>query len=168
MSNQKITRLTTDKNSKGNNVQKVLSVEGPVCVSGATTKTMIYEDNANRNFLLHIDERSEHLNQVMQHQRKQKAGLIDEQKQSETRQLLKNAQRLLKKLKVVNPYALDLSIPDCVFKKLRTNMHYLKLIEIVTFYHQLQRKKKQTANGTVNKPETCKVREHLKKVSNTQ
>lgn len=53
---------------------------------------------------------------------------------------MKNAQRLLRKVKVINPYAPDLRIPDCVFKKLRTNMHYLKLIEIITFYHQYQRK----------------------------
>jgi DNA-binding HxlR family transcriptional regulator len=35
-----------------------------------------------------------------------------------------------------------------VFKKLRTNMHYLKLIEIITFYHQQQRPVKKGTDGT--------------------
>jgi DNA primase len=148
MSKQSITKLTTDKDSKGNNVQKVLFVEGPVCVSGATTQGNIYEDNANRSFLLHIDETLQHMQEVMDYQRKLQAGLVNEKKQDQYRQVLKNAQRLLSKVRVINPYAPQLDMPDCVFKKLRTNMHYLRLIEIITFYHQHQRQLKQDAEGS--------------------
>ena len=147
MSKQSISKLTTDKDAKGNNIQKLLTVEGPICVSGATTQGYIYEDNANRSFLLHIDESSNHLNQVMEYQRKLQAGLINETQQQAAKQILKNVQRLLRKVKVINPYAPDLRIPDCVFKKLRTNMHYLKLIEIITFYNQYQRKWKKNQSG---------------------
>jgi DNA primase len=147
MSKQSISKLTTDKDAKGNNVQKVLTVEGPICASGATTKESIYEDNANRSFLIHIDESAGHTDEVMEFQRKQKAGLVNEQTQTEARQLLQNAQRLLQNIKVINPYALELRIPDLVFKKLRTNMHYLRLIEIVTLYHQQQREVKTDSAG---------------------
>ncbi|NQZ75667.1 MAG: toprim domain-containing protein [Ekhidna sp.] len=143
MSKQSITKLTTDKDAKGNNVQKVLTVEGPICVSGATTKENIYEDNANRSFLLHINEGNEHLEEVMDYQRKLQAGAVDESSQQFAKQLLQNIQRLLKPIKVINPYATQLRIPDSVFKKLRTNMHYLKLIETITFFHQAQRDKKR-------------------------
>jgi len=143
MSKQSITKLTTDKDAKGNNVQKVLTVEGPICVSGATTKEGIYEDNANRSYLLHINEGATHTEEVMDYQRKLQAGLVNEESQNIARQLLKNTQRLLKPIKVINPYATQLKIPDSVFKKLRTNMHYLRLIEIITFYHQYQREQKQ-------------------------
>jgi DNA primase catalytic core len=149
MSKQTITKLTTDKDIKGNNVQRVLVVEGPVCVSGATTNTQIYEDNANRSFLLHVDETPDHADQVMHYQRRQQAGLINEKEQNSWRQLLRNAQRLLRPVKVINPYAIELDIPQCVFKKLRTNMHYLRLIEIITFYHQKQREWKKDGNGTI-------------------
>jgi DNA primase len=149
MSKQSITKLTTDKDSKGNNVQKVLTVEGPICVSGATTKENIYEDNANRSFLIYVDESNTHLNEVMEYQRQDKAGLINKAEQEQAKQQLKNVQRLLtKEVKIINPYAPELRIPDNVFKKLRTNMHYLKLIEIITFYHQHQRPVKQTKQGT--------------------
>lgn len=147
MSKQSISKLTTDKDAKGNNVQKVLTVEGPICVSGATTKESIYEDNANRSFLIHIDESASHTDEVMEFQRKQKAGLINETQQQEARQLLQNTQRLLQNVKIINPFALELRIPDMVFKKLRTNMHYLRLIEIITLYHQQQREVKTDAAG---------------------
>lgn len=147
MSKQSITKLTTDKDAKGNNVQKLLLVEGPICVSGATTMESIYEDNANRSFLLIIDESQSHLNEVMGYQRKQQAGLINEAEQEKAKQLLRNSQRLLRGIKIINPYAPRLEIPQCVFKKLRTNMHYLKLIEIITFYHQKQREVKTDRNG---------------------
>lgn len=147
MSKQSITKLTTDKDTKGNNVQKLLVVEGPICVSGATTQESIYEDNANRSFLLIIDESQNHLNEVMHYQRKQQAGLINETGQEQAKQLLRNAQRLLRQIKIINPYATQLEIPQCVFKKLRTNMHYLKLIEIITFYHQKQREIKTDKSG---------------------
>ncbi len=149
MSKQTITKLTTDKDIKGNNVQRVLVVEGPVCVSGATTNTQIYEDNANRSFLLHVDETPQHADQVMHYQRRQQAGLVNEKEQNTWRQLLRNAQRLLRPVKVINPYAIGLDIPACVFKKLRTNMHYLRLIEIITFYHQKQREWKKDGSGTI-------------------
>ena len=149
MSKQSITKLTTDKDAKGNNVQKVLTVEGPICVSGATTKENIYEDNANRSFLIYVDEGASHLNEVMEYQRKQQAGLINKSAQEKAKQELRNVQRLLvKDIQVINPYALHLRIPDNVFKKLRTNMHYLKLIEIITFYHQQQRPIKKGTDGT--------------------
>jgi DNA primase len=147
MSKQSITKLTTDKDSKGNNVQKILTVEGPICVSGATTMESIYEDNANRSYLLHVDESPTHLAEVLQFQRQQQAGLVSVAVQTNTRLVLKNSQRLLKQVKVINRYATDLVIPDCVFKKLRTNMHYLRLIEIITFYHQQQRPWKKNENG---------------------
>jgi hypothetical protein len=83
----------------------------------------------------------------MKYQRKLQAGLVNEVSQEQAKQNLKNAQRLLKRVKVINRYATDLVIPDCVFKKLRTNMHYLKLIEIITFYNQYQRKWKKNEKG---------------------
>lgn len=147
MSKQSISKLTTDKDAKGNNVQKVLTVEGPICVSGATTKESIYEDNANRSFLIHIDESASHTDEVMEFQRKQKAGMINEEQQQQARKVLQNTQRLLQNVKVINPYALELRIPDLVFKKLRTNMHYLRLIEIITLYHQYQRDIKTDSTG---------------------
>jgi len=53
-----------------------LHVEGPVCVAGATTKDKIYEDNANRSFLLQIEENPRHEAEVLEYQGKIAAGLV--------------------------------------------------------------------------------------------
>ena len=50
-------------------------------------------------------------------------------------------------IKVINPYAELLNIPEEVLKPRRTNNHYLQFIEAVTFYHQYQREMKADENG---------------------
>ena len=47
-SKRRITKTVTLKDNKGNLKTITLRVEGPVCVSGCTTRERIYEDNANR------------------------------------------------------------------------------------------------------------------------
>lgn len=116
-------------------------VEGPVCVAGCTTKESMYQDNSNRSFLLYIDESSEQDERVMAYQRMLYAGKVDIDYQLQCAKLLRNVQRLLKPIKVVNPYAEYLVLPKTVFKPRRTNIHYLQLIEVITFYHQFQREK---------------------------
>ena len=77
MSNQSISRFSTKTNSRtGDSKQVYLHVEGPVCVAGATTKDKIYEDNANRSFLLQIEENPRHEAEVLEYQGKIAAGLV--------------------------------------------------------------------------------------------
>ena len=148
MSKQEISKFTTDKDSRGNNVQVKLEVKGPICVSGATTKEWIYEDNANRSFLLVIGEDKNQEELVMKYQRKKYAGLVDKTSQKEAQEVLKNMQRLLRKdIRVINPYAEQLILPDKVFKKLRTNSHYLELIKVISFYNQYSKEIKTNDRG---------------------
>ncbi len=149
MSNQSISKLSTEKNLKtGEFEQKILYVEGPVCVAGATTKDSIYEDNANRSFLIQVNESPEHQERVLEYQRKEIAGLMDKFKEQQTQRILKTAQLHLESLEVVIPFGEELRLPGHVFKKLRTNAHYLTLIKAIAFWHQRQREQKQKADGT--------------------
>ena len=116
-----------------------LVVEGPVSVAGCTTKEQIYEDNANRSFLIYLDESEAQDQRIMDYQRAHSAGKIDTAAQDRAVKQLQNVQRLLEPIKVVNPYAELLQIPKEVFKPRRTNNHYLQFIEVITFYHQGQR-----------------------------
>ena len=54
-SKRRISKTVTLKDSKGNLKTITLTVEGPVSVSGCTTRERLYEDNANRCLLLYID-----------------------------------------------------------------------------------------------------------------
>jgi len=140
-SKKKINKTVVQKNTKGETKSINLTVEGPVCVAGCTTKENLYEDNANRNFLIYIDESPEQDQQIMQYQRKLSAGKIDTIEEEKLQEQFQNMQRILLPVTVRNPYAELLQIPVEVFKPRRTNAHYLAFIEVVTFYHQYQREK---------------------------
>jgi predicted transcriptional regulator len=145
-SKKRITKTVVHKDTKGTTKTIHLTVEGPVCVAGCTTQESIYEDNSNRSFLLYIDESGEQDIRIMNYQRIASAGQLDEQGQLESAELLRNVQRVLKPIKVINPYAMYLELPESVFKPRRTNAHYLQFIEAITFYCQRQREKKYDEN----------------------
>ncbi|MEM6719564.1 MAG: hypothetical protein AAF611_09630 [Bacteroidota bacterium] len=139
---KRITKSVVQKGTGGQGTTKNLVVEGPVSVAGCTTKESIYEDNSNRSFLLYIDESEEQDERIMDYQRKLSAGRVDIEQELQAEALLQNVQRLLKPVRVINPFAEALILPKSVFKPRRTNAHYLQFIEAVTFYHQHQRESK--------------------------
>ena len=134
-----ITKTLAQKTTTGETKTVHIKVEGPVSVAGCTTQEQVYEDNANRSFLIYIDESKEQDERIMAYQRKRSAGSINRVQESSVKQLLQNTQRVLQPVSVRNPYAEKLQLPADVFKPRRTNAHYLAFIEAVTFYHQFQR-----------------------------
>lgn len=137
-SKKRITKTVVHKDARGNTKTIHLTVEGPVSVAGCTTQESIYEDNSNRSFLLYIDESAEQDIRIMNYQRLISAGKINEDQEYKSREILKDVQRVLKPIKVINPYAEHLELPQSVFKPRRTNSHYLQFIEAITFYKQYQ------------------------------
>tara|TARA_Y100000114_G_scaffold157276_1_gene188748 strand:+ start:4056 stop:5216 length:1161 start_codon:yes stop_codon:yes gene_type:complete len=140
-SKKKINKTIVHKNTKGETRSINLTVEGPVSVSGCTTRESLYEDNANRSFLIYIDESQAQDEKIMDYQRAVSAGLIDKTSEHHITEQFKNHQRTLQPVTIRNPYAPYLKIPQETFKPRRTNAHYLAFIEAVTFYHQYQREK---------------------------
>jgi hypothetical protein len=141
ISKKHIIKLVPMKDSRGITKTITFKVKGPVTVAGCTTQESIYEDNANRSFLIYIDESKTQDEAIMHYQRKRSAGTVNSEEERSIKQLLQNTQRLLQPVQVRNPYAELLQIPGEVFKPRRTNAHYLQFIEAVTFYHQYQREK---------------------------
>jgi len=141
-SKKRITKTVVHKDTKGTTKTIHLTVEGPVSVAGCTTQESVYEDNSNRSFLLYIDESHEQDIRIMNYQRLISAGKINEDAEHKARELLKDVQRVLKPIRVINPFAEYLELPQSVFKPRRTNSHYLQFIEAITFYKQYQKKHK--------------------------
>lgn len=138
-SKKKISKTIAFKNTKGETKTTNITVEGPVCVAGCTTKESIYEDNANRSFLIYLDESQEQDDRIMNYQKLVSANKINIDEQIKAKTLLQNSQYLLKSIKVINPYAEMVELPKEVLKPRRTNAHYLQFIELITYYHQHQR-----------------------------
>lgn len=142
-SKKRISKTIPIKDNKGNMKTITMKVEGPICLAGTTTKEKLYEDNANRSLLIYLDSSKNHKDAIMNYQRKLSAGKIATKEEKDLIEFFKDMQTILKPIKVRNPYAEYLVIPDHVFKPLRTNSHYLAFIETITFYHQYQREVKQ-------------------------
>jgi len=147
MSKKYISKTIVIKDSKGNLKTITLEVRGPICLAGTTTRERLYEDNSNRSLLIYLDNSKAQRQRIMDYQRKESAGKINKYEEVEMVEFMQDVQSVLKPIKVVNPYAEQLIIPEQVFKPLRTNSHYLQFIESVTFYHQYQRGKKQDDRG---------------------
>jgi DNA primase len=144
-----VSKLVPVKDSKGNMKTIQLEVEGPICLSGTTTKEKLYEDNANRCLLIYLDNSDQQQQNIMQYQRKLHAGTINKAQEENAKELLQDMQLMFKNVTVVNPYAEKLTIPETVFKPLRSNAHYLQFIEAITFVHQFQREIKKNQEGKV-------------------
>jgi DNA primase len=142
-----VSKLVPIKDSKGNMQTKMLEVEGPIVLSGTTTKEKLYEDNANRCLLIYLDNSTEQQAGIMERQRNVSAGQINRASEQNTIELLQDLQMMFRKINVVNPFATKLHIPETVFKPLRTNAHYLQFIEAITFVHQHQRETKKDNQG---------------------
>ena len=75
---RRISKTVAHKNSRGETRTIHLTVEGPVSIAGCTTKESIYEDNANRSFLIYIDETKTQDEKIMDYQRALSAGKINQ------------------------------------------------------------------------------------------
>ena len=144
---RKITKTVTLKDSKGNLKTITLTVEGPVSVSGCTTKEKIYEDNANRCILLYTDQSRDQDKKINEYQTKLSGGEINREREKQYKELFKNIQSVLRPVNIINPYAKYIELPEQVFKPRRTMTLLLGFIEAVTFYHQYQREVKKDSNN---------------------
>jgi DNA primase len=137
-----LTIASTGKDpATGKLVTQDYTVEGPVALMLTTTAIDLDEELANRCLVLTIDESRAQTQAIHSRQRYEEtlAGLSARETQSQLRALHHNAQRLLKPVKVVNPYAEHLTFMDDKTRTRRDHRKYLGLIRAITLLHQYQR-----------------------------
>jgi hypothetical protein len=138
----KITIASTGKDeATGNMETKEYTVEGPVMLFMTTTAIDIDEELLNRCLVLTVNETRQQTEAIHQIQRQSFTldGLkADTQKQHITR-THQNAQSLIRPLKVVNPYADQLTFMSNKTRTRRDHMKYLNLINTIALIHQYQR-----------------------------
>jgi len=119
-------------------------VEGPVMLFMTTTAIDIDEELLNRCLVLSVNESREQTRAIFALQRKRQTldGLIQNAQREDILALHRNAQRLLRPLAVVNPFADELTFLDHKTRARRDHMKYLTLIATVTLLHQYQREVK--------------------------
>ena len=116
-------------------------VEGPVMLFLTTTAIDIDEELLNRCVVLTVNESREQTRAIHALQRKRQTleGLLADEGRDAILTLHRNAQRLLQSVKVVNPYADQLTFLDDKTRTRRDHMKYLSLIRAIAFLHQCQR-----------------------------
>ncbi|MEY3202296.1 MAG: primase, partial [Pseudomonadota bacterium] len=124
-------------------------VEGPVMLFMTTTAIDIDEELLNRCLVLSVNESREQTRAIFALQRKRQtlAGLIQSAEREDIISLHRNAQRLLRPLAVVNPFADELTFLDHKTRARRDHMKYLSLIAVVALLHQCQREVKSVEHG---------------------
>ncbi len=137
-----VTIASTGKDdSTGQLITREYKVEGPVMLFLTTTAIDIDEELLNRCLVLTVNESREQTEAIHRAQRLKRTlqGLEAKQQKSLVLQLHRNAQRLLKPLAVINPYADQLTFLSDKTRTRRDHEKYLTLIDSIALLHQYQR-----------------------------
>jgi hypothetical protein len=132
---------TAKEATTGRLVTQEYRVEGPVGIMLTTTSTDLDPELANRCMIVTVDESRAQTQAIHARQRALQTleGTLARRTQASIPKLHRNAQRLLKGLVVVNPYAPELSFADHQTRTRRDHRKYLTLIRTVALLHQHQR-----------------------------
>ncbi|UIA92816.1 CHC2 zinc finger domain-containing protein [Erwinia tracheiphila] len=148
-SDGELTIASTGKDdATGNLVTKQYTVKGPVMLMLTTTAIDVDEELLNRCLVLTVNESREQTEAIhaLQRHRQTLEGLLMESEKGYLTGLHQNAQRLLRPLKVVNPFASQLTFLSDKTRTRRDHMKYLTLIQSVALLHQYQREVKTVSH----------------------
>lgn len=124
-------------------------VEGPTQLFLTTTATELDEELLNRCLVLTVDEDRAQTKAIHQQQREKQTleGLLARRAKDAVLALHQNAQRLLRPLAVINPYAHQLTFLDDRTRARRDFPKYLTLIRAIALLHQYQREVKTATHA---------------------
>ena len=125
----------------GNLITQEYRVEGPTMLMMTTTAIDLDEELLNRCLVLTVDEDREQTRRIhaLQREKRTLAGLAKREAKTAILATHQNAQRLLRSLAVVNPYADSLTFLDDRTRTRRDHEKYLTLIDVIALLHQHQR-----------------------------
>jgi hypothetical protein len=149
-SSKKLSIATTEKDPVTGKMKTVeYKVEGPVAMMLTTTAVDMDFETQNRFLTLTIDESKGMTERILTQQREGETlqGLKNRRERDRLARIHQNAQRLLRPLTVVNPYAPKLAFPANSLRARRDHKKYLGLIRAVAFLHQYQREVKTHQDG---------------------
>ena len=145
-----LTIASTGKDpATGKMVTQEYHVEGPVMIFLTTTAIDLDEELQNRCLTLAVDESAEQTGRIhrLQRERRTLAGLIARAERQDVLKKLRNAQRLLSSVDVLNPFAPSLTFATARTRNRRDHEKYLTLIDAIALLHQHQRETRTLPSG---------------------
>ena len=127
----------------------MLEILGPIAYMESSTSATINPENLNRCFELYLDATEKQTARILARQRRSRtvAALDADERRARVTGQHRNAQRLLRPVSVVIPFADHIRFPTQWLRIRRDHERFLCLIEIVAFLHQHQRAAQKTAEG---------------------
>ena len=141
-SEKKLILAVTVKDGEGGMPKTELkTVEGPVAQFMTSTQAEFDEELANRYLVLTVDEDREQTRRIHTAQREAETlrGWLRGIERDEVLRTHHNAQRLLRPLRVNNPFADQLTFPDDQLRLRRDHKKYLGIIRTIAFLRQYQK-----------------------------
>ena len=154
-----LTIASTGKDPQtGKMVTQEYHIEGPVMLFLTTTAINLDEELQNRCLTLAVDESAEQTGRIHQLQRERRtlAGLRARAEWQDVLKKLRNAQRLLQTVNVLNPYAPSLTFATARTRNRRDHEKYLTLIDAIALLHQHQREIKTQPAGPLGAGSACR------------
>jgi hypothetical protein len=154
-----LTIASTGKDPQtGKMVTQEYHVEGPVMIFLTTTAIDLDEELQNRCLTLAVDESAEQTGRIhrVQRERRTLAGLIAREQRKDVLKKLRNAQRLLQPLAILNPFAPALTFATARTRNRRDHEKYLTLIDAIALLHQHQREAKELPEGRLGAGPACR------------
>jgi hypothetical protein len=120
------------------------TVEGPVMIFLTTTAQDVDEELLNRSIVLTVNEEREQTRAIHQKQREARTteGLWAQRERAKVIKLHRNAQRLLRPLRVADNIKNEEEFPDHLTRTRRDHAKLLTLIDAIALLHQHQRETK--------------------------
>ncbi|MBN2191560.1 MAG: hypothetical protein JW751_01990, partial [Polyangiaceae bacterium] len=137
-----LTIASTGKDpATGRLVTQEYRVTGPVMIFLTTTAIEVDEELLNRCLVLTVDEGREQTRAIHERQRAAETleGMLAKAERAHVVKVHRDAQRLLRPMLVVNPFARELTFLDHATRTRRDHMKYLTLIRTIALLHQHQR-----------------------------
>lgn len=145
-----LTIASTGKDPKsGKLLTHEYRVEGPVMIFITTTSIDIDEELNNRCLILGVNESRAQTKAIhkLQRERRTLKGQLLKREKNKVLRVHRNAQRLLKNIAVINPYAEQLTFTNDRTRTRRDHEKYLTLIDTIALLHQYQRTIKKSPEG---------------------
>jgi hypothetical protein len=143
LSGKELSRLVTVKDDKTGKMESRI-VRTPAVVSSVMSSTVagVNPENASRCFLIHTDESKEQTRRIHEAQREKYSFTRYYEREMKVPDVIRKhhaAQRLLRKILIVNPFGKSLNFPDNLIRTRRDNDRFLDLIACVCFLRQYQK-----------------------------
>jgi hypothetical protein len=135
----KLIKTRATKNKDGMIHSTTFEVAGKLCLIACAYSEKNYEQLSLPFLCLHLNHSHAQDINIMEYQKKCKAGLINQSDIAATQRRLQCVIASLKPATVINPFATLINLPDDLPHPRKTLLLLLNFIEAITFFHQHQR-----------------------------